>query len=347
MAICPACGKELTAEESNGKFCVHCGKPLEAEAPVATEATPEEPKKVNAPKVDLTQIKEKVVSLINVALEKIKAIPALTKVVEKVDEKLQPVILVVVPFCLIVVLVLSILGSVIGSFTFRAPMDRYLSLINKENTAREEYIYALSPDCRDNLLKKLVAASSVRDAVEDNLDNYKDTYKDIFEAINDEFDDWKISFKAGSTTSRKQFAVDYYEMNYDNRYKTSVDAYEDALKDDDSIEDMADNYDIKETEAEAILKAYIKYYKSFDNISITEIREVKGNFVIKADKHEWTSNTVRVYFVKVNGTWAYGGASTDITFETEDEEVALFSYFFDLLERNCAVGDLSGQIFNK
>ena len=62
MSFCPSCGKELSNEESNAKFCAYCGKPLAAEAPVVEEAPKtEEAPKLEAPKTTTGVTKKKIV----------------------------------------------------------------------------------------------------------------------------------------------------------------------------------------------------------------------------------------------------------------------------------------------
>jgi len=360
MALCPTCGKELNEKESSAKFCTYCGAPLAHEepkttenAPVAEEPTPavEEPAPEAAPaeqsekkpivsvnvdeiKDSLNDAKDKALPFIDKIFEKLKTVPALNKLLEKVDKSLYPLLLAVPVAFLAFVIVLVVIISSSGSYM--TPMKDYIKLVNKKSTDYVKLETALEPDFRAKASKALYDV----EAMEDQIEDYTDDLEDMYEAIDDEFDKWKIGFKAKEKEklSKKklkdlQEALDEY---YDSYIESYVDQLEDTLDDDDALEEFADEVDMSEKEAKAYIKSMIKYYETYEDVKITAGYEVKGRFTIKADKEKWESDTVRVLFIKINGDWAYAGLDDDgyINFDDDDEEIYLFSDFFYQLRKN-------------
>ena len=346
MSFCPSCGKELSEAESQAKFCAYCGKPLNPEE--AAKATREPKPAKELPKIDLKDLKNKVVELVNTVLEKIKSVPVLAKIANKLSEKLQPIVLVVVPFVLVVALVLSLLGAVVTEFTYRTTLDRYLSLVNNGEDDSTKQALALSPDFRDGKVNDILKKALEIDSYDDSVDLEDENLKNIYKALDEEYDKWKVSFKTKSTAILDKEDEIVYESNIDDSYKAAVDQLEDMLANEDTIKSLTTKYDCSEKEITELIKAYISYYKTFHEISIEGVREVKGNFVINADKEEYVSNTVRIIFVNVNGHWVMYNINNAITFNTTDDnellDVSRFTSIFNTLRSDgskCASDVLS------
>lgn len=371
MAICPSCGKELSAEERSAKFCVYCGQSLPTEtaeannettseaAPeattteetVATEAPVNESTVNNQPtqgnsininvdeiKDKLNDVKDKALPLIDQIFDKLKTFPVLKDILDKIDKKLYPVLLAA-PVALIVLLLVVII-AVSSSGGYMSPMNDYLKLVNKKTTDYTKISTSLAPDFRVKLMKNIY--NSDLEQIEDVLENNADSLEDIYDAIDDEYDNWKIGFKTKSKEKLDKGDLEDYEeaLNdyYDDYLEDSKDTLEDTLEDDDDLEDYADNLDLSEKEAKSYIKSFIKYYESFEDVKVTAGYEIKGKFTIKADKDDWESETVRVIVLKVNGDWVYAGLDSDdyISFDDDDEELNLFTSLFSPLRRNHA-----------
>ena len=368
MSFCPSCGKELSAEESNAKFCAYCGKPLAAEEPVveepvveetpvaeeavveeaaAEQPTPEKKPNINidaeAIKGKLIELKDKALAFCDKVIEKAKTVPAIAGVLEKIDKKFYPAI-VAAPVALVALLLVVII-CVASSGSYMSPINDYLNTVNKKETSALKVTYSATPDFRVGLLKKYVSCANKADDFKDSIKDSDEYLEDIYDEIDDEFKSWKITFKEKSHKKLDKDDIedlqdgldDVYEDYY---YEKLVDQYDDILDDDDDLEDMADDLDISESETKALLKAMINYYKSYDNMKVSEAYEVKGRFTIKADKDEWESETVKIYVIKVNGSWALAGIDGTVTFKDDDEEIALFKSFFSRLRTNYVTGDL-------
>ena len=367
MSLCPSCGKELSAEESTAKFCTYCGAPLVAEnaevnnetvsetpntenavvseAPVSETTPNSQPEQANKINIDVDEIKEKfddvkekALPMIDQLFEKLKGVPVIGPVVEKIDKKLYPVVLAA-PVALIVLLLVVII-AVSSSGGYMDPMNDYIKLVNKKSTDYVKLQTVLKPDFRAKLLKDMYNTDieSLEDSIEDSVDAYEDRYDEL----DDEFDKWKIGFKVKEKEKLDKDDLedmeDYFNDYFDDYMESYIDQLEDTLDDDDELEDFADSMDISEKEAKSYIKKMIKYYESYEDVKISAAYEVKGKFTIKADKDDWESETVRVIFVKINGDWAYAGLDDggSITFDDDDEEIYLFNSLFNPLEENHA-----------
>ena len=354
MSLCPSCGKELSAEESTAKFCTYCGAPLSTdnaannatvapETPVS-EATPNtQPEQANKINIDVDEIKEKLndvkekaIPFIDQIFDKLKTVPALNSILEKIDKKFYPLILAA-PVAL-VALILVVVIAVASSGSYMDPMNDYFKLVNKKNTDYIKVSTALAPDFRAKLQKDMLNCDI--ETIEDSIENYSDNMEDVYDELDDEFDKWKIGFevKEKEKLSKKKVEKlqDAHDDYFDDYIESVIDEYKDILDDDDEIEDYADQMDVSEKEAKKYIKKMVKYYESYEDVKITAAYKVKGKFTIKADKDKWESETVNVIFVKINGDWAYAGLDDGeyIEFDDDDEEISLFSSFFSTLRGN-------------
>lgn len=358
MSFCPSCGKELSAEESNAKFCAYCGKPLAAEEPVVEEApvveetpateeaptTEEAPATEEAPKAEakqgidvetikakLIELKDKALELCNKVIEKAKTVPAIAGILEKIDSKFYPAV-VAAP----IVVVLLVLILVIGAFSsgsYMSPLNDFLNQANKKTADEQKLTSTLMSDSRYNLMKKVIAIMEKSDSYADSMENSNEKLEEAFEEIDDEFDKWKIKFETKSNEKLDKDDVEDLQESledyYDDYVEKMIDQFDDILEDDDKLEDYADMMDLKEKEVEQLLKAYIKYYESFENVKVSEAYEVKGKFIVTADKDEFKTETVKLFFAKINGNWVYAGC--DGSLELEDSE-GYFDFIMEYLE---------------
>lgn len=358
MSFCPSCGKELSAEESNAKFCAYCGKPLAAEEPVVEEApvveetpvteeapaTEEAPTTEEAPKAEakqgidveaikakLIELKDKALELCDKVIEKAKTVPAIAGILEKIDSKFYPAV-VAAP----IVVVLLVLILVIGAFSsgsYMSPLNDFLNQANKKTADEQKLTSTLMSDSRYNLMKKVIAIMEKSDSYADSIEKTNDRLEEDFEKLDDEFDKWKIKFETKSKEKLDKDDVEDLQESledyYDDYAEKMIDQFDDILEDDDKLEDYADMMDLKEKEVEQLLKAYIKYYESFENVKVSEAYEVKGKFIVTADKDEFKTETVKLFFAKINGNWVYAGC--DGSLELEDSE-GYFDFIMEYLE---------------
>ena len=351
MSFCPYCGKELSTEENGAKFCAYCGKPLNAEAPVveeapATEGTPAPEKKTNidveAIKAKLIELKDKAVALCNTIVEKLKTVPALAGIIEKIDQKFYPAI-VAAPVALVLLILVLVIG-IFSSGSYMTPINDALNAINKKQTDFQKVVYSVTPDYREGLLKDAFAKLSKADKYDDYVDDTKENLEEIYEKIDDGFKSWKITFAEKSHKKVDKDDLEDYQDElddiFDDRYEDIVDNCQETLEDDDDLESFADRLDMSENDAKKLLKSMIKYYNSFDKMKVSEVYEVKGKFVIKADKEEWESETVKIFVAKVNGSWAIVDVDGSIEFEDDDEELDLFRDRFSVFNYDYTSYDL-------
>ena len=363
MSFCPYCGKELSAEENGAKFCAYCGKPLNAEEPVteeapvaeetpvveeapATEGTPAPEKKINidveAIKAKLIELKDKAVALCNTIVEKLKTVPALAGIIEKIDQKFYPAI-VAAPVALVLLILVLVIG-IFSSGSYMTPINDALNAINKKQTDFQKVVYSVTPDYREGLLKDAFAKLSKADKYDDYVDDAKENLEEIYEKIDDEFKSWKITFAEKSHKKVDKDDLEDYQDQlddiFDDNYEDIVDNCQETLEDDDDLESFADSLDMSENDAKRLLKSMVKYYNSFDKMKVSEVYEVKGKFVIKADKEEWESETVKIFVAKVNGSWVIVDVDGSIEFEDDDEELDLFRDCFSVFNYDYTSYDL-------
>lgn len=356
MLFCPSCGKELSEEQSNAKFCAYCGKPLAEETVAEQTVAQESTQNTEAEKqseIDTEAIKEKLneakdktleaadkakdktLEMADKAVEKAKTIPALAGIFEKVDKKFHP-LLIAAPIAIVLLILVFIVGGAMSD-SCMDPINDYIKLVNHKETDSMKYFYSLSPDHRNSLAKDLLKKCSKSEEFKDRIEKSQDNLDELFDDLDDEFKSWKLGFNVKEKAKVAKDDLDDYSDIIKSAYKDSydklIDQYEDVLDDDDKLEDFADELDVSEKEAKEILKAYVKYYKSFKDAKVTEAYEIKGQFTIKADKDSWKSDTVKITVVKVNGDWVYAGVNDSIHFEDDDEEIDLFSRFIRPLNR--------------
>lgn len=360
MSFCPSCGKELSAEESTAKYCAYCGKPLAAEEPVVEEppvaeeapvaeevpvaeeapATEEAPKAEAKPSIDVEAIKAKLIELKDKALvlcdkviEKAKTVPAIAGVLEKIDKKFYPA--VVAAPVVVVLLVLILLIGAFSSGSYMSPLNDFLNQANKKTANEQKLTSTLMADFRYDLMKKVSDIMKDNDDYNDSIENANDDLEDAFDELDDEFDNWKIKFEVKSKEKLDKDDVedlqDTLDDYYDDYVEDMIDNFDDILDDEDKLEDYADLMDIDEKEVTKLLNAYKKYYESFEDVKVSEVYEVKGKFIVTADKDEFKTETVKLFFAKINGNWVYAGCDGSLSLEDSD---GYFDFIMEYLEED-------------
>ena len=195
MSFCPYCGKELTPEEGSAKFCAYCGKPLDAEATV-TEDTPVSETPVSNetpagnPGIDTNAIKEnamtaqnKFADFCNNIVEKLKSVPALAKLFEKIDKKFYPAVLAA-PIAVVLLVFILVIG-IFSAGSHMSPLNDFLNQVNRK-TANEEKLQApLMADFRYNLLKKTANIAKKIDSYQENIENTNENLEAKFDELDD------------------------------------------------------------------------------------------------------------------------------------------------------------------
>lgn len=281
-------------------FCTKCGKALAegekctCETPVATEQAPQT-EKAAEPKKKKTGL---IAGLVAVA-----------------------------------VVVIVVLVMVLTAKPYMGPVKDFMKQVNGKNTDYMELYQSLMPDFAAKELgkvyKQIQNSEELMESVEDSIERYESYY----ENATDEYGDWKLTFefKKAELLEDDDFEnvqdniEDYYRNNY---FSTTIDNWEAILDDEDDLEDYADDLDITEKQAKALINSYISYYSIYKDVEVTEVYEVKGKFIIKADGEEMDTDTVKFYMAKVNGDWTYYSfREGDLSFDGDNGGYFNFIYY--------------------
>lgn len=317
MAFCTKCGKEL----ADGEVC-SCET-------VNAEATQTEAPKAETPVAEAPKAKA----------------PAQTEAPKAEKPAKKKNVGVLAGLVAVVLVVIIVLVAVLTSKPYMKPLKDFMNAINKRNTSQIELTQTLMPDFGakefGNLYKKMlkVNANDLEDSLEDSIEMYENYY----ENATDEYGEWKLTFELKKATKLEtdddefEAVQDAIEDYYKNNLDSGVDFFEDVLEDEDDLEDWADDRDVTEKEAKTILQAAIKYYQAYKELKVTEVYEVKGKFIIKADGEEYDTDTCKVYMAKVNGDWVYYSFNEgSLTFDGDDN--SYFSFIRSFLRK--------GKLFN-
>lgn len=352
MAFCPHCGNELPNEE-NLNSCPSCGAPIQAsnEGNVTNdnetnESTPIVNIDTEALKQKASEMKDKAAAGAKDLKDKAapvmndmkdKAAPVMDNVKEKynkLDSKYKP-LAILIPI-LAVLLVVFLLTS--GSGGYMKPLDNCMSLINKQSEDGQKLMFSLVPEYQKKAIEKVLKAGVI-DA-DDLFDEVNDSLEDAYDEMNDEFKKVKLSFEVKDKEKMSKKDLDDIKDVMEEVAEDAgdeIDDIEESLDDDDAIESAAEFFDVDEKDIKNFWKATKDYYKALENAKVTAAYEVKGKFVIKADKDEYKSDTVKLTFVKVNGKWCYAGADDYITFD--DDEDGYFNFIKRMLNNSFLTGD--------
>lgn len=324
MANCPNCGAPIAENEA---FCGSCGHKIEKVEP-QVEQPVEQPAETGSANA-ATEMLEKGKEVANGVIEKVKS----------GDKKMLGIIACAAAAVVLVVVLLAVLLS--GNKM--DPINKYVKALNRNES---DYLKLTAitrgkyGDMNADVTRMFIEydaeywdGETYGDLYEDRDDNLKDFYDEI----EDEYGKFKVSFKKSKI---KKIKLADFEDDYDFEWEDYTDDAEDAadelkdmLKDSDEIEDFADEYEISEKEAKKILNAQMDFYKKLSKSKLTNIYEIKGKFIVKADGDEYKSETVSLFVGKVSGEWVLLGCDGSIYFEDDEEGMLedLFSWFYEFL----------------
>ncbi len=218
---------------------------------------------------------------------------------------------------------------------YMGPVDDLISATNKKETDPMKWYTIMAPDfSADELSDLMKSFVKMSDDIEDSMEDAKEEMEEAYEECDDEFDKWKISFEEKKAKKLDEDDleeyIDKYEDYYDDYLEDQVEDMEDALDDDDELEELADMLDIDEKDAKALVKSMIKYAKTYEKLKVTDGYEVKGKFILKSGKDTYETDSVEFVVLKINGSWVYMGIK-DGSLRFEDDENDLFRFFFNEL----------------
>lgn len=320
MAFCEKCGKELAEGEQCTCTAEAVAEEAVAETPVVEETVAETPVVEETPVAEVAPVEE--------------AKEAEAPATEEPAKKKNNIIIIVVAAVAVVVLLLLVALLAGGSKGYMEPVDDFMAAVNKKNTDPIEIYSTLMPDFATGLYadahKKYMVVEEYADYYEDAIETMEDYYDDC----EDEFDKWKLTFETKKASEMDEDDLediqDYLDDYYDDYREDEVDMYEDALEDDDELEDGADELDITEAQAKALLKANMKYAQAYEKLKVTAGYEVKGKFIVKSGKDVYETKTVEFRVVKINGDWTYWGL-TDGSLDFEDDDEHCFDFISNFL----------------
>lgn len=259
-------------------FCTKCGKQLAdgevcaCSTPAATPASAPQAQQVAAPK-----------------------------------KKKKPMAIVII--IAVLAIAITILVLIFTANPHMKPVKDFMSAVNKQTTDNVQLYQTLMPDFAAKELGKLYKQMSKSEDYAEFFENSSDGLASNYEFIADEYGDWKLSFELKKETLLDDDEFDNIKDNIEDYYRNyldyDVEYYEDILEDDESLEDYADDLDISEKQAKALIEAIIAYNEVYKDVEVTEVYEIKGKFIIKADGEKYDTDTVKFYLAKVNGDWTY------------------------------------------
>ncbi len=324
MANCPNCGAPIAENEA---FCGSCGHKIEKVEP-QVEQPVEQPAETGSENA-ATEMLEKGKEVANGVIEKVKS----------GDKKMLGIIACAAAAVVLVVVLLAVLLS--GNKM--DPINKYVKALNR-NESDYLKLSAITlgeyGDMSADVTRMLIKCDAEYwdgETYGDLYEEYDEDLKDFYDEIEDEYGKFKVSFKKSKI---KKIKLKDFEDDYDFEWEDYTEAYEDAadelkdtLKDSDEIEDFADEYGISEKEAKKILNAQMDFCKKLSKSKLTNIYEIKGKFIVKADGDEYKSETVSLFVGKVSGEWVLLECDGSIYFEDDEEGMLedLFSWFEEFM----------------
>ena len=301
MRFCTHCGKQILDDAQ--QFCDACGKPIEESTP---ELNPTPTGANTSTNEALNDVMKKSANVVNEVIEKVKVL----------DKK---VLLGGAGAAVVVIILIALLLG--GSGSYMDPLNDYLKLANKQTTEYMEYEWALMPDFRANASKKAVKAMMEIDDMQESFEEDNESFEDYYDEINDEYDKWNIRFEVKSKEKLDKDDIEDLNDRLEDdieRAEEDVEWVEEVLEDDDMIEMYAEALNSDEEDMITYLKATKIVSETYVDNKITAAYEVKGKFIIEADKDEFETNTVKLIFVKIDGDWSFAGADEYISIEDSE-----------------------------
>lgn len=224
----------------------------------------------------------------------------------------------------VAVVVIVVLVMILTSKPYLGPVKDFVKEINGKNTDYLELYQSLMPDFAAKELGKVYKQMQNSEELMESIEDSLEMYEKYYENATDEYGDWKLTFefKKAELLEDDEFetvqdAIEDYYRN--NSFSYNIDTWEAIIDDEDDLEDFADELEMTEKQAKALLNSYIKFYSIYKDVEVTEVYEVKGKFIIKADGEEMDTDTVKFYMAKVNGDWTYYSfLEGDLSFDGDD-----------------------------
>lgn len=249
------------------------------------------------------------------------------------------------------VMTVAMVGSLCacGGGGYMGPVDDLMNAVNKKETDPMKLMMVMAPDFAAGEMESVVKAfMKMSDDMEDYLEEAAKDMEDTYDDIEDEFDKWKISFEEKKSEKIEKDDLEDYadeiEDYYKDNFKSTVKEMEDALDDDDMLEEFADMLDIDEKDAKNLIKSMIKYMQAYEELKVTAGYEVKGKFILKSGKDTYETDTVKFVVLKINGSWVYMGI-TDGSVVFEDDDDRLFSFFYSQLRGSALDADVMSLLY--
>lgn len=200
-----------------------------------------------------------------------------------------------------------------------------------------EIIGAMSPDFADDALNRVYQLMMKSDELKEEFADIEVFLEDMYDACDDEYDQWKLSFDMRSESKMGKEDLEDLQDSYEYFFESceyGANDINEILSDEDEIDDLVDQMDIDVKDAKEILKAMRTYYTNYKDAKITEAYEVKGKFIVTADKETYKTNTVTYVVAKVKGDWVYCGILDGYIDYFENENSGCFSYIQNYLNNS-------------
>lgn len=249
------------------------------------------------------------------------------------------------------VMTVAMVGSLCacGGGGYMTPVNNLMDAFNKKETDPMDMMMVMAPDFAAKEMESVIKSfMKMNDDMEDYLEEATEANEEMYEEIDDEYDKWKISFEEKKAEKIEkddlEDLIDEYEDYYKDNMKSTVKSMEEALDDDDLLEDFADMLDIDEKDAKSLIKSMIKYMQVYEDLKITAGYEVKGKFILKSGKDTYETDTVKFVVLKINGSWVYMGL-TDGSLHFEEDDDYLFSSFYSQLKYSSLDSDVMDMLY--
>lgn len=202
----------------------------------------------------------------------------------------------------VIVILILLVSSLLGG-SYKTPLDKAVSLVNKKETNLDAYASAILPKFAKKAYQNGMGILAEYDEFEDMLDMVKDSFEYIFDEAEYEVgSNWKYSYKITSKERMDEEELKYVKKNYKD--------LRDDLKDMDSYIDKDGYYydDLKDEIGADNMKKLQKLVQDLETdlrkIKITDGYYLEGELTLKgSDDKEVTDFNIRV--IKINGKWTF------------------------------------------
>ncbi len=234
-------------------------------------------------------------------------------------------------------ILLTVIIFISSSSSHMDPVNDFVEKINSRRTNPMEIIGSMSPDFADDALNRVYQLMMKSDELKEEFADIEVFLEDMYDACDDEYDQWKLSFDMRSESKMGKEDLEDLQDSYEYFFESceyGANDINEILSDEDEIDDLVDEIDIDVKDAKEILKAMRTYYTNYKDAKITEAYEVKGKFIVTADKETYKTNTVTYVVAKVKGDWVYCGMVDDYIDYFEDENSGCFNFIQNYLNNS-------------